>query len=288
VVITSKYPTLKDVKNVEEKIVEFKPQVVIGVGGGTKIDIAKLGAARQGIPVISVPTTASHDGITSPFVSIKGSNKPYSIYAQSPIAVIADTSVIIKAPSHQLISGCGDVISKFTSTCDWKLAHERKKEYYAQYAANLALMSANHIVDNVDLLESLSEKGLRILLEALVSSGVAMGIAGSSKPCSGSEHLFSHALDLIMEKKSMHGAQCGLGTIMMASLHGLDWNIIRKTLIKIGAPTTAENLEIDPKYVIEALLKAKELRPERYTILHEKSLNQKTAYELAKKTGVIK
>ena len=132
-----------------------------------------------------------------------------------------------------------------------------------------------------------SEEGLRVLLEALVSCGVAMGIAGTSKPCSGSEHLFSHALDLITQKPALHGEQCGLGTIMMASLHGIGWEIIRDTLRKVGAPTTAEDMGIDSEHIIEALVKAPKIRPERYTILNEKLLTHESAYELAKKTGVI-
>jgi len=286
-IVASNTPTIEDVELSSRKVMELKPDVVLGVGGGAKIDIAKLSSASLGVPFISVPTTASHDGISSPFASIKGLNKPYSIMAQSPIAVIADTEVISKAPYRLTASGCGDAIAKFTSTLDWKLAHERRNEYYAHYTASMALMSAQHIVENASLIKSGSEEGLRVLLEALISCGVAMGIAGSSRPCSGSEHLFSHALDITAPNPALHGEQCGIGTIMMASLHKIDWLLIRDTLRKVGAPVTAEEINIEPKYIIEALVKAREIRPERYTILSEKPLNYEAARELAKETGVI-
>ena len=286
-IVSSNSATLSDVKEAEEKIRAFRPQVVFGVGGGTKIDIAKLSSAHQNIPFISVPTTASHDSMASPFASIKGTGRPYSIKAQSPIAVIADTSIIMNAPYRFTASGCGDVISKITSTLDWKLAHEKREEYYAQYTSSLASMSAKHIIDNASLIRPGSEEGIRILLEALVSCGVAMCIAGTSKPCSGSEHLFSHALDLIAPEHGLHGEQCGLGTIMMAALHGIDWRVVRDTLRKVGAPTNAEEIGIEEKYIIEALVKAREIRPERYTILNEKPLTRKSARRLAEKTEVI-
>src|SRR4030067_1618779 len=54
--------TMKDVLAAEEKIKQSKPQVIIAVGGGTKIDGAKLSSAPQGIPFISIPTALSHDG----------------------------------------------------------------------------------------------------------------------------------------------------------------------------------------------------------------------------------
>ena len=286
-VVSSSTPTLDDVRQAEEVIAKLKPHVVFGVGGGTKIDIAKLSSARNETPFISVPTSASHDGMASPFASIKGLDRPYSIKAQSPMAVVADTEVIINVPYRFIASGCADVISKFTSTRDWKLAYEKKSEYYAQYTASLALMSAQHIVENANLFKPGSEQGLRVLLEALVSCGVAMCIGGTSKPCSGSEHLFSHALDIVAPNRALHGEECGLGAIMMAELHGMEWEKIRDTLRKVGAPVTAREVRISAEQIVEALLRAPKVRPERYTILNEKRLTRESAYELAKTTGVI-
>jgi len=279
--------TMKNVEAVEGKIKELKPQVVLGIGGGANIDVAKLSSARQGVPFISVPTTASHDGIASPVCSLKGLNKPYSVMAQSPMAIVADTSVIVQASPHLAASGCGDVVAKFTAVRDWRLAHNVKKEYYGEYAASLALMGARLVVKNAHMIKLGMEEGLRVLLEALISCGVAMSIAGSSRPCSGSEHLFSHALDLIAPKPAMHGQQCGVGTIMMAYLHKMDWKRIKENLQKVGAPTTAEGLGIEPEHIIEALMRARRIRPERYTILEEKRLSRNSAKKLAKTTGVI-
>jgi len=279
--------TIKEVGVIREKIDETKPQVVLGVGGGTKIDVAKLSAARQGIPFISIPTTASHDGIASPLASIKGSQKPYSIMAQAPMAIIADTKVIVQASHRYTASGCGDVIAKFTAVRDWHLAHKVKNEYYGEYAASLALMSAKLVAKNAELIKPGNEDGLRILLEALISCGVAMSIAGSSRPSSGSEHLFSHTLDLIVPKPALHGEQAGVGTIMMACLHGLNWRGIKTKLEKAGAPTTGNGLGVEPQDVIEALVKARTLRAGRYTILNEKRLTERSARILARKTGVI-
>jgi len=279
--------TIWDVRAVEERIRELKPQVVLGIGGGTKIDVAKLSSARQGISFISVPTAASHDGIASPVAALKGLKKPYSVMAQSPMAIVADTNVIIQSDYRFTASGCGDVIAKFTAVQDWELAHEVKNEYYGEYAASLALMSARLVMKNAGIIKPGVEEGLRVVLEALISCGVAMSIAGSSRPCSGSEHLFSHALDLLAPNRAMHGEQCGVGTIMMAYLYGMDWKGIKATLEKTGAPTTAEELGVGPKAVVEALVRACTIRPERYTILEEKRLSYDSAEKLARVTGVI-
>jgi glycerol-1-phosphate dehydrogenase [NAD(P)+] len=279
--------TLWDVKAIEEKIQEVKPQVLLGIGGGTKIDVAKLSAARQNIPFMSIPTTASHDGIAGPLVSLKGLSKPYSEMAQSPIAIVADTNIIAKASHRLTASGCGDVIAKFTAVRDWELAHKVKNEYYGEYAASLALMSAKLVMKNARLIQPSKENGIRVLLEALISCGVAMSIAGSSRPCSGSEHLFSHALDQISPNSALHGEQCGIGTIMMAHLHGMKWKRIKETLEKVDAPTTANDLGVKSDHIIEALVQASGIRPDRYTILDRQKMNYSSAEKLAKITGVI-
>jgi glycerol-1-phosphate dehydrogenase [NAD(P)+] len=279
--------TMKDITTAEEKIKQTKPQVIIAVGGGTKIDVAKLSSARQHIPFISIPTALSHDGIASPLASIKGFEKPYSAMAQAPLAIIADTKIIAKAPKRSVISGYGDVIAKFTAVKDWKLAHAEKNEYYGEYAASLALMSARLIVQNTEVIKHRKEEGLRVLLEALVSCGVAMAIAGSSRPCSGSEHMFSHALDAVRNNGSMHGEQCGVGTILMAYLHNANWKRIRDSLKNMSAPTTARELDVTSKEVVEALEMAAFIRPERYTILQKLNLSRDAYEKVAKATGVI-
>jgi glycerol-1-phosphate dehydrogenase [NAD(P)+] len=279
--------TSQDILTVEERIKEWKPHVLIGVGGGTKIDAAKLSASRQGIPFISVPTTLSHDGIASPLASIKGLDKPYSIMAQAPLAIIADTDVIAQAPWRSVISGCGDAIAKFTAVKDWRLAHTEKNEYYGEYAASLALMSAKLVIQNAKLIQPGNDEGLRVLLEALISCGVAMSIAGSSRPCSGAEHLFSHALDMINCPHAMHGEQCGVGSVLAAYLHRANWRRIRDTLKQIGAPTTARELGVKDEDLVKALEMAATIRPERYTILHKLSLNREECEKVAKVTQTI-
>jgi glycerol-1-phosphate dehydrogenase [NAD(P)+] len=279
--------TIKDVEAVEERIKTLKPQIVFGVGGGTKIDVAKCSSARQGVPFISVPTTASHDGIASPLSSIKGLGTPYSVMAQAPLAIIADTDIIRQAPWRFAISGCADVVAKLTAVKDWKLAHEEKDEYYGAYAASLALMSARLVIGSANLIYEKSEEGIRVLIEALISCGVSMSIAGSSRPCSGSEHLFGHGLEMARPNCSMHGERCGVGTIMMAYLQGANWKQVKRTLEKLGAPVSARELGVEKGEVVKALELAASLRPERYTILHKLNLSTQGYERLAKTTGVV-
>ncbi|MEM3401965.1 MAG: iron-containing alcohol dehydrogenase, partial [Candidatus Hadarchaeales archaeon] len=182
VIITS--ATIEEVERVRGA---ERPEFYIGVGGGKAIDVAKLASFLEKEPFISIPTAASHDGIASSRASIKGGKKPTSIETHAPLAIIADTLVIKKAPHRLLAAGCGDLLANFTAVWDWQLAHRIKGEPYSEYAATLSLVSAQIVVDNAEVIRRHSEESVRKVVKALISSSVAMAIAGSSRPASGAE-----------------------------------------------------------------------------------------------------
>jgi len=275
------------VNHVIGAIKRSKASIALGVGGGKDIDVAKLASAKASVPFMSIPTAASHDGIASPYASIKGGSRPYSIPAQAPVAILTDIDVIADSPYNLLAAGCADIVAKFTAVKDWQLAHKLKNEYYGDYAADLALMSAELVTKNAKEILKRNIEGVRTVVEALISCGVAMSIAGSSRPCSGSEHLFSHALDLVAAETSLHGERTGVGAILCAYLQGSNWEAIRTFLKEIGAPSTAKELNVSPEQVIKALTMAHSLRPERYTILGETGVAEAAAEKVARTTGVI-
>lgn len=281
IVTTADQENVENVTNTARNV-----SFLIGVGGGTVIDVAKLASTRLDIPFLSVPTTASHDGIASMRASIAKDGDTVSVPAQAPLGIIADTEIIASAPYRFLASGCGDLISNYTAVLDWQLAHRLRNVPYSEYAAALSQMTAQIIMDAADTIKPELEESARLVIKGLVSSGVAMSIAGSSRPASGSEHKFSHALDRIAPEPALHGEQCGVGTIMMMYLHGGDWQHIRDALRTIGAPVTARELGIPDQCIIEALVHAHEIRPDRYTILGT-GLTEDAAENVAGITGVI-
>jgi glycerol-1-phosphate dehydrogenase [NAD(P)+] len=260
---------------------------LVGAGGGSKIDITKVVAARLKIPFVSLPTSAAHDGISSPRASLHGDSRTTSIDAAVPIGVIADTELIVKAPFRLLASGCADVISNLTAILDWRLAVRLRNEEFSSTAATLSEYAAQEIIDHAAAIKPNLEESVWIAIRPILVAGIAMSVAGSSRPCSGSEHLFSHALDRVSEHPSLHGEQCGVGAIMMMYLHGGDWKRVKTALHAIGAPTTARELGVKPDEVVNALVLAHSIRPERYTILGDNGLTREAAERLATVTGVV-
>ncbi len=274
----------QEVEKTLDKIKRDGSDLIVGIGGGRSVDIAKMIAFTLKKPFISIPTSASHDGIASPFVSIRG-DKPYSIIATAPLGVFVDIEILKKAPNKLLASGCGDLMAKVTAVRDWELARDNVGEYFGTYAANLASMSAKIIIENSKNFKK--KPDVRMIIEALISSGVAACIAGSSRPCSGAEHLFSHAVDYLEPGIGLHGEKCGIGSILIAKLQGQDWKKIITMLKNVGAPTTARQIGLKAKILANALTIAQSLRPERYTILSQVKMTEEKALSLAKSTGVL-
>lgn len=279
--------TMENVDIVAEEAKKQDSKVILAVGGGSKIDIGKLAAKKIGRPMISIPTSASHDGIASGRASLKSNEGSKSVDAVVPMAVLVDTEVIVKSPYRLLASGCADVISNITAVMDWEFARRLRDEEFSSYAYTLSMYSAEEIIKNSKLIRPNFEESVWMAVKPMVISGLSMSVAGNSRPTSGSEHMFSHALDLISPGKSLHGEQCGVGSIMMMYLHGGNWERIRNALENIGAPTNAKELGATPEQIIEALVNANKIRTDRFTILGERGLTREAAEAVAKNTQVI-
>ncbi|WP_266075337.1 NAD(P)-dependent glycerol-1-phosphate dehydrogenase [Haladaptatus caseinilyticus] len=273
------------VQRVIETAREVNAGYLVGVGGGKAIDIAKMASDEIKRGFVSIPTAASHDGIVSGRGSIPEKDTRHSVAAEPPLAVVADTEILADAPWRLTTAGCADIISNYTAVKDWRLANRLQNVEYSGYSAALAEMTAEMLVDNADSIKPGLEESAWVVTKALVSSGVAMSIADSSRPASGAEHLFSHQLDRIAPDAALHGHQVGVGSIITEYLHGGNWRGIRDALETIGAPTTADELGIDAETVVEALTTAHEIR-DRYTILGS-GMNEAAAIEAVTATGIV-
>jgi len=286
--VTVEEASFEAVQEVIDATEDVDAGYLLGVGGGKAIDIAKMAAEHHGVGFISVPTAASHDGIVSGRGSVAEGDTRHSVAAEPPLAVIADTEILADAPWRLTTAGCADIISNYTAVRDWQLAHRLKNVTYSEYAGALSEMTAEMLVQNANSVKQGLEESAWVVVKALVSSGVAMSIAGSSRPASGAEHLFSHKLDQLVPEAALHGHQVGVGSIMTEYLHSGEhgeWQNVRDALATIGAPTTAAELGIDEETVIEALTTCHEIR-DRYTILGD-GMDERAAREAATMTGVI-
>jgi len=284
--VTMVDPVSTNVEGIRTLAAKLKPfDFCLGIGGGRTIDICKYVSFLAGKPWISFPTIPSHDGIVSSRASLEDSGKRVSVDASEPIAIIADLDVLHDAPYRYVAAGAGDCLSNISAVEDWKLADKSGDEKYHEVMAGLAAMSANIVISHADEIAQQDYHGLEMLMWALISSGFAMNIYGSSRPASGSEHNFSHALDSL-GSKALHGEQVALATIACQYLQGGDWRKIKHVMQQLRLPTDAKSLGIGDDMAVKALAGAKDVR-NRYTVLNENNLNESSARKVLRATGII-
>jgi glycerol-1-phosphate dehydrogenase [NAD(P)+] len=241
----------------------------VAVGGGKTIDVAKAACAAADVPLLVVPTQLTADGIASPVSVIKQPDGALrSGHGRLPIAVVVDMEVIASAPPERTRAGIGDLVANRSALVDWRLAAEAGAEEVDDFAA---LLSASA----VDLVYGAARDGLRDapfldrLLRGLVLSGLAMEIAGSSRPCSGAEHLISHALDSLRPGTAQHGDQVAFGSLVATHLQGGDWRAMREFMMSAGLTDAAQGFGLAEEELVAAVRAAPSMRPDRHTILSE-------------------
>src|SRR5438046_4069941 len=157
-----------------------------------------------------VTTYNSNDGLVSPISVIKDANdKTLSLPGKTPFGVVVDINIIRNAPIKFLQAAAGDILSNISATNDWVLSSDNTGERINDLAYMLSRSAAFALIHH----ESKDIRNRNFLMQVVycqINSGLAMSLAGTSRPCSGSEHLISHAIDFYnLSENTLHGYQVG-------------------------------------------------------------------------------
>lgn len=257
-------------------------RLIICVGSGTLGDLARMLSFRLHIPYFAVCTAPSMDGYASCLSSLVADGAWKTFDAVCPDSIIADISILKEAPYPMIKAGFGDMVGKLTCLADWELANELSGEYYCETAAKLVFSAVQKCLRSPEGLSSRDEAAVKDLTEALILSGVAMTLVGSSQPASGAEHCLSHfwEMDAVAHGRphALHGSAVGVGTVVIASIYELMGDRvpadchppkpgeIAALLRRAGACDNPKDLGIERGLFRESVVHAHEARP-RYTVL---------------------
>jgi glycerol-1-phosphate dehydrogenase [NAD(P)+] len=257
-----------------DELREGSHDAVVGIGGGRTLDIAKYAASQAGLPMVSVATNLAHDGIASPVASLdddEGHKGSYGVHI--PLAVVVDLDYVRRSPEEQVRSGIGDALSNLSALADWEIAAEDRGEPIDGLAATLARSGAESLVRTSDDIGTDSFQ--RTLAEALVLSGLAMAVAGSSRPCSGACHEISHAVDALYPDRASHGEQVAVGALFASFLREDEvFELLDDALHRHGVARVPEDLGLADEEFAAAVAHAPSTRPDRYTILERLNLGE--------------
>ena len=262
--------------------------MLLAVGSGTLNDVTKYVSARTGVPYVIAATAPSMDGYASTVAPTILDGFKTTLPAVYPAAIVADVDILKDAPMPMLTAGFGDIIGKFTSLADWRLSHQLNGEYYCPEVAGVIEAAVETCAANAKALAQREPQAIRAVTEALILSGLAMGMVGVSRPASGAEHQMAHYWEMNAlrrgEEHPLHGNAVGVGTVLAASLYEMaaeylpqgfaapDKGQILACLQAAGSCADPKELGIRRELCLESLLHAMELR-DRFTV--QKLLEQK-------------
>lgn len=214
-----------DEQAVGAAVMHFDPKcdLIIGVGSGVINDVGKILSNISGRKYIIVGTAPSMDGYASATSSMSMDGLKTSLNSRCADIIIGDIDILKNAPERMLKAGLGDMLAKYVSIAEWRIAHVITGEYYCEEVAQLIRSALKKCVDNASGLLKREEAAIQAVFEGLVIGGVAMAYAGVSRPASGVEHYFSHVWDMrgleFGTKVDLHGIQCAMATAKAVKLY---------------------------------------------------------------------
>lgn len=263
------YAFMKDVALLQELSREVEG--ILAVGSGSVGDLCRLASYREAKALAIYATAPSMDGFASDSAPIIENGFKLTHQAKQPEIILADTEVLAAAPSELKAAGFGDMAAKYTALADWRIAHLLTGEYYCSEIAGLVSKGLDKVMSMADRVTQNDTEAAGSIMEGLVMSGLAMSLAGSSRPASGAEHVLSHFWEckkLQADKwVEFHGKKTGVASVVITRLYhelskypavkahrdNTDWEAVKKAyggelaveMMKMNKPTITDSLDPD-------------------------------------------
>lgn len=250
------YAKIEQVREVEALLDDVDG--VIAVGTGSVDDICRVASFNQKKKFAIFATAPSMDGFASDSAPIIENNFKTSVYVEQPMAILADTEILAKAPTELKAAGFGDMVAKYIGIFDWRLSHMLTDEYYCPAVAEITMQGVNKIMALADKVTGEDEEAAGNIMEGLILSGLGMKLAGCSRPASGAEHVVSHYWECYKLARGIwpefHGKKVGVATVLINRIYH---NIADRVpeIDPIPDPTDMEEVKaaFDPSQVDEVV-----------------------------------
>jgi glycerol-1-phosphate dehydrogenase [NAD(P)+] len=237
-------------------------EVVYAVGGGLVADAGKYMAFRLGLPLVVLPTALSVDAFFTPTAGIRESGTVKYIDARPPDQVVIDFDTIAAAPPQFRAAGITDVLSIFTGSWDWQLAHQKGMNPVGMEFIPWVYENAQTILQGVmDCAEAAGRgdhAGLKQLLDCLCMEVQLCNQVGHARPEEGSEHYFAYCAEQFTGPAWPHADLLGPGILRMAKLQGQDTHEVEAAMKACCIPLdhiqpemVEQTIQVLPEYCVE-------------------------------------
>jgi glycerol-1-phosphate dehydrogenase [NAD(P)+] len=203
-----------------EVLLSIQPetQFLVSVGSGSITDTTRVNATRTKLPFVCVGTAPSMDGYTSVVAPLLLRGVKIHRAGVCPEIIVCDLNILRTAPIAMVQSGVGDVLGKYIAKADWIIGSIINGEPYCPVCGQIVLDAVNKLVDNAAEIQKRTEKGIRILIEALLLAGVTIMIVGHTRAVASVEHNIAHYWEMMQllrgKHPPAHGASVGVATLL--------------------------------------------------------------------------
>lgn len=219
------YPTIDTANEIADEVKNHGVEVIVAVGGGRVIDTSKAAGDIVKIPVVSVPTiaaTCAAWAALSVMYTKEGNFDHFRHNVHSPQVIIADTTILAKAPERYLKAGVVDTLAKWYET---SLSHgEENSELSYDNSVKGARLAYDfldeHAVKTINNIQkNLVDANTVKIIDAIIFLAGNVGSYIGDKAFSGFAHPFYHSSRIIKETRStLHGEIVAFGLLMQAVL----------------------------------------------------------------------
>jgi glycerol-1-phosphate dehydrogenase [NAD(P)+] len=232
-------PTLENVLDLERRVRESGPDLLVAVGGGTISDMVKKISLDTGVVNWCVPTCPSVDAYTSGTAAIWERGYHTSVASRGSELILCDIGVLESAPRKLILSGLGDLLGKFLAHLDWHVSHMITGEPICEGLLNLSLESVKGVFDAGACLGKDGEGTAGTLIDALLTSGLVMQGVGSSRPAGSAEHTIAHFWEMAKivhdETLDLHGVLAGLAGTIVSRAYGDFYRRLERVRLDVAA-----------------------------------------------------
>jgi len=243
-----------------------RPDLVVGVGGGSVLDLAKFHASEQGLPCVAVPTILSNDGVASPISVLEDdAGHVRSASVEPPAGVLIDRCRIRGSLRRSLLDAVGDTLSNYAALLDWDLAVRHGRARPHSLARMVSAAAVHGVIDRGAWSDP--DRLTDRCIHSTILSGLAMYMSGDSRPGSGAEHLLGHAIAGLLPGRYGHGTLVGSAAPFAVWLHDPEDTTLLDFAADLGFRLDFYELVRGRVSFEELLGLARRARGDRFTVL---------------------
>ncbi len=228
--------------------------VVVGVGGGVTIDLAKAAATLAGLPVIAVPTSiATCVAASSVCIMYAGDGRPDGALSMTRgiFATLADRDVIQSAPRRLLLAGILDTMAKLPELRHPAAGRPGPRDGLAKATA-LAVSAqvygflaalAPRLAGGAPLSAGQLDEAT---LCNLLLTGIVSGLCAGNGQLAIAHSFYDWVRREVPQPQPvfLHGEIVGVGILMQKMFNGEDESELRLLMRGLGLPTSISELDI--------------------------------------------